>query len=171
MPDRPPDEYDAMAKKCVPTLFNSEIVTLSATIIRSNIADGLRSAVASATGPLVAEVERLQAVLKVSNAEVLASVEGVVATIQPEFDRLREENERLRMSLAGRDKGLSLLNAGFESTCEDRDKLKQETRSLRADLAAAVGLLERIRKGCYLSGYAMALDVNDYLEAHKEAAK
>jgi hypothetical protein len=123
-----PDEYDALAERLLPNRVWYDDDTHYDWQVKQ-IADGLRSAVASATGPLVAEVERLQAVLAVSNAEVLASVEGVAAKLQPEFDRLR------------------------------------------ADLAAAVGLLERIRKGCYLSGYAMALDVNDYLEAHKEAAK
>lgn len=44
------------------------------------------------------------------------------------------ERDRLKMSLAGRDKAIALLNAGFESTCEDRDRLKQESRRLEDEV-------------------------------------
>ena len=38
--------------------------------------------------------------------------------------------DELAFTLIGRDKAIVLLNRGYESTCEDRDRLKQQVREL-----------------------------------------
>jgi hypothetical protein len=58
------------------------------------------------------------------------TLEDVTALVE-EKNALVREVAALKMSLAGRDKAIALLNAGMLSVCEDRDRLKHEAREVR----------------------------------------
>ncbi len=65
-------------------------------------------------------------------------VEIALEKAEQEVRRLTVENERLAMTLEGRDKGIRILNAGMESQSEICDSLKQENRKLK-ELAEKLG--------------------------------
>lgn len=52
-----------------------------------------------------------------------------------------DEVKRLALMLEGRDKAIKIINAGFESLCENHDALKQENRKLARQVETAKTIL------------------------------
>jgi transposase-like protein len=59
-----------------------------------------------------------------------------VTRLAEEKNAMVREVAALKMSVAGRDKAIELLNAGFKSACDDRDRMKQEIRKHAAGVIA-----------------------------------
>lgn len=84
---------------------------------------------------LLVKDEDIESVAVRCNAAPLLAAE--VRRLAGEVAALREANEteilrRIDLDRVGREKALDLLNKGFESCCEDRDRLKQQVRTLTA---------------------------------------
>lgn len=79
------------------------------------------------------------------DGKYLSVPEMSVAMLRKHKGDLEAEIAALKMSLAGRDKAIELLNKGMESQCEEMDRLKQSNRKLRLALDVAQKSIRNVR--------------------------